>query len=282
VVRGSAKGDCECGPGCTNCYVKAFDNRFHFLPERTMWYPDKLKKLATMRFPEFSPKRGAPHRPMCFVADTGDLFHEDVPDLFLMHVFDVLRGRPNVIWQILTKRPRRMGDIITRYCRDRANIARLRDSIWLGVSISNQRTADERIPILLDIPPAARWVSIEPMLSAMDILHYLDGCPEPCGGGHLGYVSHDMAIDAECPEWEGASLGYQEPEWVQTAPCLDWVVLGAESGSNRRPFKVEWAADIKQQCDAAGVAFFGKQDSGLHPGKPLLVDGREWKEWPKI
>ena len=109
VFRGSTSGDCERGPGCANCYVRSLDNRFHFLPEHTTYYPDKLVKLARMKFPEFSPKRGAPHKPMAFLADTGDLFHENVPDEFIEQAFAAMIYRQDVVWQVLTKREERMG-----------------------------------------------------------------------------------------------------------------------------------------------------------------------------
>jgi len=253
VVRGSTPGDCECGPGCANCYVKAIDDRFHFLPEHTTYYWDKLERLVQKRFPEFSPKRGAPHKPMCFIADTGDLFHENVSDMFIFSALARFEWvRQDVIWQILTKRPKRMRELIQRRCRKPRSLP---DNIWLGVSVETQDYT-WRIDELMKIDAAVRWVSLEPMLSAIDIENYLP---------LESYVS--------CMETpNGSGVLFREG--------LDWVVLGAESGPNRRPFKVEWAVDIKTQCDATGVAFFGKQDSGLYPGKPLIIDGKEWKDWP--
>jgi protein gp37 len=61
---------------------------------------------------------------------------------------------------------------------------------------------------------------------------------------------------------------------------IDWIVCGAESGPNRREFRSGWALDLYDRCHAAGVAFFGKQDSALRPGQPLLLRGRTIKEWP--
>jgi len=165
VVRGSTKGDCECSPGCKECYVKALDDRFHFLPEHTTTHPDKLARLAKKRFPKYSPKRGAPHKPMCFVVDTGDLFHEDVPDKFIWGVLGIMEERDDVTWQILTKRAERMRQVVCLY----RNGAFLPQHIWLGVSVENQECADKRIPPLLDTPAAVRFVSVEPMLGAVDL-----------------------------------------------------------------------------------------------------------------
>lgn len=71
-------------------------------------------------------------------------------------------------------------------------------------------------------------------------------------------------------------------EFLRFKGVLDWIIVGAESGPNRRPFDLAWAEDIYEQCQAAGVPFFGKQASGLRPGVPLLLGGREVKEWPKL
>ena len=67
-------------------------------------------------------------------------------------------------------------------------------------------------------------------------------------------------------------------------PRIDWVVAGAESGQNRRAFDVAWALDLYKQCRDAKIAFFGKQDSSLYPGRPLLLPGilGEVHEWPLV
>ena len=137
-------------------------------------------------------------------------------------------------------------------------------NIWFGVSVENQRTADERIPILLDTPAAVRFVSVEPLLTQTDIQNYL-------GIWQFGQEPTPYLFTAtERPD--GATLYRRQ---------LDWVIVGGESGPDRRLFDVAWAADILHQCQEAEVPCFLKQDSALYPGKPLIVDGREWHEWPE-
>jgi len=235
--------------GCRFCFAEAIYKRFGKDFSQVTVHPEKLERLLHKRFPEFSPRRGAPHKPMCFLVDTGDLFHEDVPRHFILNVLARLEWeRDDVIWQILTKRPARAREII----RARSEELRpLPPHIWFGVSVENQRTADERIPILLDTPAAVRFVSIEPMLEPIDL----------------------FSVDGEIAVRMANTMCYP-------ADLIDWVIVGAESGPNRRPFDVAWAADIMRQCNEAGVAYFGKQDSGLYPGVPLLIDGRTWHEWP--
>ncbi len=105
-------------------------------------------------------------------------------------------------------------------------------NVWIGVSAENQATADERIPLLLELPAAIRFVSAEPLLSDLTIWAYLKGetrdkCLTTLGGSPL--------------------------------PGLDWVIVGGESGNGARPFDAWWAVELIEQCKAAGVACFVKQ-----------------------
>jgi protein gp37 len=63
---------------------------------------------------------------------------------------------------------------------------------------------------------------------------------------------------------------------------IHWVITGGESGPHARPMEAQWVRDIRDNCIAAGVAFFHKQNGGVHPkanGREL--DGREWSEYPE-
>jgi protein gp37 len=63
---------------------------------------------------------------------------------------------------------------------------------------------------------------------------------------------------------------------------IDWVIVGGESGPKARPMEKAWVRSIRDQCKAAGVAFFFKQWGGLRPktgGRKL--DGREWNQFPR-
>ncbi len=87
------------------------------------------------------------------------------------------------------------------------------------------------------------------------------------------------------------NLDVEGPRWLSVEPMLgpidlgdarpDWVVCGAESGPNRRPFDKAWAIDLKRQCDERGIPYFFKQSSGLYPGTDPTLEGREWKAWPR-
>ncbi len=63
--------------------------------------------------------------------------------------------------------------------------------------------------------------------------------------------------------------------------AIDWLIAGGESGRRHRPVRVEWLRDLRDRCNAEGVAFFFKQWGGIRPkagGREL--DGRTWDEMP--
>ena len=259
--------------GCRNCYAKRIYDRFGRDFSKVTCHADKLDRLKRKRFPEYSPKRGAPHKPMCFVCDTGDLFHEAVPMAFIAEALEIMANRSDVIWMVLTKRPERIAG--KKWYKAKTHTLGLfrpppddligvapPSNIFLGVTAENQRCADERIPLLLKTPAAVRFVSVEPMLGPVVL-------PDKAlvGTGQKGVIS-----------WPGSE------EYViwNRANAVDWVICGAESGPNRRPFDVQWAVDLYEQCREAGVPFFGKQDSDMRPGKPLVLgDYGVVQKWPE-
>jgi protein gp37 len=118
-------------------------------------------------------------------------------------------------------------------------------NLWVGVSAENQKRADERIPILLEIPAAVRFVSVEPML-------------EPIKMRHAWIRQPDNSIDYH------QRIGYKNPKPARGLP-LDWVICGGETGLGAREMKVEWARDLRDQCKSAGVPFFFKNMSKKAP-----------------
>jgi len=110
-------------------------------------------------------------------------------------------------------------------------------NIWLGVTAENQQEANKKIPLLIQTPAITRFVSIEPMLGPIDLKE-----------AHMANVR---------------------------LPRVDWVIVGAESGPDRRPCKIEWVRKIVEQCKAAGVPVFVKQ---LHIDGKVSSDISEWPE----
>lgn len=275
--------------GCDNCYAFDTHDRRRYLPQKraaerqgyasieeargaeTEALPPILPFKARQYDVPFSEVQLLPDRledPLrwrkpahVFVDSMGDLFHEDVPDAYLDRVFAVMALAPQHTFQVLTKRPERMREYLSRENRasfrisDEAFRMRVRaeatswplPNVWLGTSVEDQAAADERIPHLLQTPAAVRFLSCEPLLGPLRL-------PE-C----TGY--------ANCP------LDSVDGHSDHPFGGIDWVIVGGESGPRARPCDVGWIRDIVEQCQAAGVPYFVKQLGS----KPLAIDTELWE-----
>lgn len=287
-----------CSPvseGCKNCYARRMATRLAGRcgypadePFRVTVHPDKLEEPLKWR----KPRR-------VFVCSMGDLFHEDIRDFYIAQVFGVMAACPDSIFMLLTKRPARMNVIIEEKIPFWAGEAFPGDcalsqamefgnwplrNVWLGVSVENQTTADERVPILLYTPAAVRFVSYEPALGPVDFRSM-----ETPDGDRLGTSLYSF----------GKGCG------------LDWIIAGGETGPGARPAHPDWFRSVRDQCQAAGVPFFFKQWGEWYPNAidcpanidfnvrhefvgdvamarvgrkaaSRFLDGREWNEWPEV
>ena len=184
-----------------------------------------------------------------FVCSMGDLFHEAVPFEFTLKVFKIINNCKKHTFQILTKRPKRAYD----FYRQIYQIDNL-SNLWLGVSVENQKRADERIPLLLQIPAAVRFVSIEPMLEEIDLTGF--------------------------KPWYGTF------EENQRDKGLHWVIIGCESINGRlgRECKLEWIESIVDQCKAANIPVLVKQtplNGKLVRDIKLFPKALQFQEYPK-
>jgi protein gp37 len=206
-----------------------------------------------------------------------------VPADFIARVWSTMARCPQHTFQILTKRPQRMAQVLPNVRTPDGEPALL-PNVWLGTSVENQRYADLRIPHLLATPAAVRFLSVEPMLSAIDLTPWLstwDVLPVAPMKEQEKHGLHNMAVRHADGSWEpnlgGPALDRDEI-MVRTGRAIDWVIVGGESGPGARPMHPQWARDIRDQCIAAGVPFFFKQWGEWAPdpntGTHLLqVDG---------
>jgi len=319
-------------PGCTNCYAMKMAARLEMMlpPERRghAILPHHYSALTKRtkggpvwtgrinRAPEhilLEPlRRRTPT--MYFVNSMSDLFHEDVPDEWILAVLDVVRrasydggsncgkiahGYGEHTFQVLTKRSARMREFMNRLRWDGEKLVLSDDdraplvmkNLWLGVSAEDQKRADERIPDLIETPASVHFISAEPLLGPIN----------------FAKVPNFNRVNQSLYRW--------------------WVIVGGESGHGARPMHPDWARGIRDQCSAAGVSFFFKQwgrfapqhddpeelyfasekgdfsDHAVHHGwcfgrsptqRPWmmsdlgkkaagrLLDGREWNEMPKV
>jgi protein gp37 len=201
--------------------------------------------------------------------------------------------RHDVTFQVLTKRPERLRDLMLYYrpvsgpapfshrVLAAASLRANRDipelpwplpNVWIGTSAENQHWLDIRLPILQQIPAAKIFLSLEPLLQYIDArkaLHLSWVYSSP-GGGHI-----------PIPPTEG---GW----WADNGTIpgdtrkVDWVIVGGESGAEARPVPVTAITSIVEQCRTAGVPAFVKQDCASKPGLQGDIPDDIWavKQFP--
>lgn len=139
-------------PGCKFCYAEVITKRFHAtFPNgfRLTIHPERLNQPLSWRKPS-----------RVFVNSMSDLFHEEMPLEFLLSVFDVIERSPRHVFQILTKRDRRLIELAPRL--------KWPKNLWMGVSVENQKYAS-RVDALRSVPAAVRFLSLEPLLGPLDL-----------------------------------------------------------------------------------------------------------------
>lgn len=235
-----------------------------------------------------------------FVNSMSDLFHKDVPYDFIARVFAVMAMTPQHTYQVLTKRPDRMAEIITQlYDRDAMDITlsiignwwddipskRITtehvnaplSNVWAGCSVEDQRRADERIPHLLRVPARVRFLSCEPLLGPIELWHFDEEEQALRGVGIIRSGGMTPSTPDSLPE------GYDD-----SYPGIDWVICGGESGHGARPMHPDWARSLRDQCQAAGVPYFFKQWGEYAPGytaeirsaRPRIHMASDGATWP--
>lgn len=232
-------GCSKVSPGCDHCFAERLA-----LGRHRRFYPKGFGEIQLRHDRLDTPLRWQKPK-MIFTCSMSDLFHPRVPFDFIRQVFATMEETPRHTYQVLSKRPGRM-----------AYFARVGlegiwpPNVWAGTSVESARYLP-RLDVLARVPAPVRFVSAEPLLSALDLR-----------------------------PWLLPQRGYRP--FLDEPPVLSWVICGTESGPGRRPMEPDWARSLRDQCLAASVPFFLKQMEidGKVRSMPLL-DGVEHKEMPK-
>lgn len=241
--------------GCEHCYAKRMAKRLRGRcgypeddPFRVTWHEDRLDEPKGWKKPQ-----------RIFVCSMGDLFHESINFQKISRIVEIMEMCPQYTFMLLTKRPEKLNKFILAYFGKiftPKGIAEILCNIWFGVTCENQARADERIPILLQIPAAKRFISIEPMLGPVDLTA-------------LCYGTHDVLSGREFE-----SLSSMEDD----LPKLDWVILGGETGPGARPMHPDWVRSIRDQCGTSGVPLFFKTWGDYRPDKISVIQESIWRD----
>lgn len=269
--------------GCNNCWSAAETRVRANHPNAKIATPkqgliDGKHFNGSVRLREDNIDKPLRQRKPTVYAVWNDLFHNGVPFAFVDRVVETMRQTPWHLFLVLTKRPIFMRD----YFEQKGEVK----NCWLGVSVEDQKTADERIPLLLQTPAAKRFVSYEPALGAVDFMQWLPGPRD---------------------RWEAEAYAMG---CTRSGVFLDWLVMGFESGHGARSGHPDWVRKTRDDCKAAGVPFFfkswgewapdclcrkkrahksiprpvGKIGAMFRCGKKAagcLLDGKEYKEMPR-
>ena len=266
VIRGCSRKS----EGCRNCFAERIAARFSGLGSQdgdvlkdgpfagyaimTDSGPRWTGRVELIESKLMEPRSWRKPRRM-FVNSMSDMFHEKLDFVEIDRVWQVMLDNPQHTYQILTKRPERMQDYFSSdTVGGKAHFGNAPIWIHLGVSVEDQDTANERIPLLLRTPAAKRFVSYEPALGPVDFRLPM-----------AGFLNPDITM-------------------------LDQIIVGGESGPGARPCRVEWIEYTIAQCKRAGVACFVKQlgscpiwaGAASSPIAPVRGKGDNPDKWPEV
>lgn len=228
-------------PACANCYAQAWAHR---LGMDNLWQGDRRFFGDTHWLEPFKwALKANGTRPRVFTNSMADVFdnHEMVAAA-RVRLWQLIRDTPALDWLLLTKR---IGNASRMLPADWGNGY---PNVWLGITVVNQEEADRDIPKLLRVPAAVRFLSCEPLLEMISLdSDWLVGEYFT----HVETCADDLcALNGDYHSCVGQ---------VVQQPCVDWVIVGGESGGNAREMNPDWARYLREQCRDTGAAFFMKQ-----------------------
>ena len=236
--------DASCSPwrgcdpvsaGCANCYAarraKRVGEDFGTIVRSKTTFEDPLKWKT--------PK-------VIFVGHLSDFFHADVPEEWRRDFWEIMRQTPRHTYLLLTKRPENFARMLPdNWIED------LHDHwghIWFGITAENQETYDERLPYLIRLICARRFVSFEPLLGLID------------------------------------PRRFNLTSSIYAGSFIDWVIVGGESGPGCRKMEPSWVMRIQNDCARHNIPFFFKQwggtkkENGTWGGRQYM--GYFWNDLP--
>jgi protein gp37 len=265
---------------CAGCYAERdWDKRFH----RVMWGPHgartptktwrqayKWQREAAAFFAKHGKKRRVFVNSLSDFADNHPTIKQEWRDA----AHKAWKECPDVIFMILTKRPQNLlkpGFLPADWSAENY------PNVWIGTTTENQEEADRRIPHLLKIDAEIRFLSCGPLLGALDL-------------------SSLIFVEKECPNWEmEGSQPPMDPETGTLECCkhcdytgfvseaaVHLVIVEGESGPDARPMHPDWVRSIRDQCDAAGVAFHFKQWGEWAPTEDQFIDEMNFPLEPSV
>ncbi|KGO34967.1 MAG: phage Gp37/Gp68 family protein [Desulfoprunum sp.] len=186
-------GCSKISPGCAHCYAEVMAKRLQAMGVKGYENGFCLTLLPTRLAEPMKRKQPTVY----FVNSMSDLFHEEIPDSYLLQILEVMRLASQHTFQILTKRAERMADFFSKN--------QVPNNVWLGVTMEDRAYGLPRLRALSRIPAAVRFVSIEPLLEDLGEID-LTGIHWVIVGGESGPKARPMRsewvlnIQRQCDE----------------------------------------------------------------------------------
>ena len=223
-------GCTKVSPGCTNCYANALDKR----TGGDHWGVGKERRRTSLKNWQEPRKWNADAaksgiRKRVFCASMADWLDDAVPDAWRADLLNLIHQTPHLDWLLLTKRPENWRKALAcaplRPLEHVGADVMVREwlsgspprNVWIGTSVEDQRRADERIPLLLQIPAVCRFLSCEPLLGPVNL-------------------SAVPTIDVKIPPTD------------RTGVALGWIIIGGESGGGARLLDIGWVRSLAEQA----------------------------------
>ncbi len=241
-------------PGCDNCYAE----KLTLWHGWTQWGPEGERKRTSenywrqpIRWDRRAEAGGTQERVFC--ASLADVLDNQAPPGAREDLWQLIRSTPNLDWQLLTKRPQNLEEMMP------PDWGEGYPNVWLGVSAEDQNEYDRRWPILARTPAGIRFISYEPAL------------------GEISLAGHDST-----PDWliwggeSGTPRRRLNPEWIRriTQECCQQGVA---------VFGKQWGAyEDNPLVTEAGIpiAEVKKIDTEENGKGGAMLDGHLWREFP--
>lgn len=170
-----------------------------------------------------------------FTSSLTDIFHESI-DPYRVEIWDIIRKCPDLIFQILTKRPERIKDHLPE------DWGLGYENVWIGVSVENQEMANLRLPILSHVVCKTKFISFEPLIEWTTLMM-----------NPLRYHFYDIYYS----EWG-------KDAQMENGAGIDWAIIGGESGNDTgkwryRDCEIEWIDHIMHELEELEIPIFVKQ-----------------------
>lgn len=224
------------GAGCDNCYAEALDKRTggnHWGTKAERRRTGVANWNKPLKWQKQAVKEG--RRIKVFCASMADVFDNAVPQEWRNDLWELIEKCPNLDWQLVTKRIGNVQSMVPVNWE-----LNWPSNVWLLSTIVNQEEANRDIPKLLELKSLYKieivGLSIEPLLEEIDLKN----------------INPKDRYELDALTGFDADQGYVKES-------LDWVIVGGESGHNRRAFELDWARKIRDKCLQSNTPFFFKQ-----------------------